>query len=103
MVRFTFAQPKQILELYRLLCLEKQLPYEALCDLFDQDTQHGQAMDLYNELLAKAVESIERTFRKRAVGQLTGGRGGVLVDQGKQVTQATDFDLITWLVIQERP
>ncbi|MBE7474348.1 MAG: DEAD/DEAH box helicase family protein [Anaerolineales bacterium] len=101
-VRFSFAQPKQILEIYRHLCLNKTTPYQQLCDLFDQETQHGNDMALYNELLEKAVASIEQTFTKRNATQLiSGGRGGVLVAQQKQVSQSTDFDLITWLVIKE--
>lgn len=101
-VRFSFAQPKQILEIYRHLCLNRTTPYQQLCDLFDQETRHGNDMALYNELLEKAVASIEQTFTKRNATQLiTGGRGGVLVAQQKQVTQSTDFDLITWLVIKD--
>jgi hypothetical protein len=100
-VRFSFAQPKQILEIYRHLCLNRTTPYQQLCDLFDQETRHGNDMALYNELLEKAVASIEQTFTKRNATQLiTGGRGGVLVAQQKQVSQSTDFDLITWLVIK---
>jgi hypothetical protein len=102
-VRFSFAQPKQILEIYRHLCLNRTTPYQQLCDLFDQETKHSNDMALYNELLEKAVASIEQTFTKRNATQLiTGGRGGVLVAQQKQVSQSTDFDLITWLVIKER-
>lgn len=101
-VRFGFAQPKQILEMYRLLCAEKRLPYEALCNLFDREIQNGAEMGLYNELLKKAVASIARTFKKRTAQQLvSGGRGAVLVEQTKQVSDATDFDLITWLVLKD--
>ena len=32
--------------------------------------------------------------------QLTLGRGGVLPEQPKQVTQARDVELVTWRVIQ---
>ena len=56
-VRYTFAQPKQILEIYRVLCVGKTAPYEALCNLFDSETQNGSDMSSYNELLQKAVES----------------------------------------------
>jgi hypothetical protein len=100
MVRYTFAQPKQILEIFRELCLTKTVPYDALCDLFDQHTHYGADMSHYNALLERAVASIENTFKKRAASQLTsGGRGGLLVEQHKQAGKTTDFELITWLVI----
>ncbi len=99
-VRYSFAQPKQILDIYRLLCAEQPRAYEALCHLFDQETNNGQDMDKYNDLLAGAVKSIERTFKKRAVAQLQSGRGGALPTRQEQVHEQTDFELITWLVIK---
>ena len=57
-------------------------------------------MTHYNDLLQKAVDSLSRTYRKRAVSNLLLGRGGKLVKQQKQIRNITDFELITWLVIQ---
>jgi superfamily II DNA/RNA helicase len=99
-VRYTFAQPKQILEIYRLLCADQKAALQALCSAFDEETNDGKDMSRYTELLGKAVASIENTFRKRAVGNLMSGRGGLLTDVRKQVDGSTDFDLITWLVIR---
>ncbi len=99
-VRFTFAQPKQILEMFRLLCAGVKKPYEELCNLFDMETDNGKSMDHYNDLLLKAVSSLSLTFQKKAISELLSGRGGKLVEQEKQVSRTTDFELITWLVIQ---
>ena len=99
-VRYTFAQPKQILEMYRLLCSDVKKPYEDLCTLFDKQTDNGTNMIHYNDLLQKAVNSLTRAYRKRAVRNLVSGRGGTLVKPQKQVRSITDFELITWLVIQ---
>lgn len=99
-VRFTFAQPKQILEIYRLLCAGKTSPHEHLCNLFDQETRNGTDMSKYSDLLNRAVASIVRTFQKRAISHLQSGRDAVLVDQRKQVSQTSDFELISWLVIK---
>ena len=99
-VRYTFAQPKQILEIYRLLCADQKAALQALCSAFDEETNDGKDMSRYTELLGKAVASIENTFRKRAVRNLMSGRGGLLTDVRKQVDGSTDFDLITWLVIR---
>ncbi len=99
-VRFTFAQPKQILEIYRVLCSGKSEPFAELCDLFDQQTNHGANMGFYDELLRKCVDSIAVTFRRRAASGLQSSRGFILPNEQDQVNNQTDFDLITWLVVK---
>ena len=99
-VRFTFAQPKQILEIFRLLCTGKTSPYEELCHLFDTETQNGADMALYNTLLDAAVASIANTFQKRIARGLVSGRGFVIPNQSEQASDTTEFELITWLVIK---
>ena len=100
-IKYTFAQPKQILTLYHDLCVGKTAPYEDLCAWFDQQTNNGAEMSRYNGLLEEAVRSIENTFQRRNIRNLLSGRGGVLVDETQQARATTDFDLITWLVIAE--
>jgi hypothetical protein len=99
-VRFSFAQPKQILEIYRLLCAGKAAACEQLCQLFDTETQDGADMKLYNKLLAGAVESIAKTFQKRVAAGLQSGRSFVIPNQQEQAGENADFELITWLVIK---
>jgi superfamily II DNA or RNA helicase len=100
-VRFTFAHPKQILDIYRILCSGKAEVYGQLCNLFDQETHHGSDMKAYDNLLQKAVDSLAATFRKRAASGLQSGRGFVLPDAKEQVHENTDLELVTWLVIKE--
>ena len=99
-VRFTFAQPKQILEIYRLLCENKKNPYEELCALFDKQTDNGANLTQYNNLLQKAVRSLSRTYKRRAIGNLLSDRSGTLPKKQQHVSKTTDFELITWLVIK---
>jgi SNF2 family DNA or RNA helicase len=99
-VRFGFAQPKQILEIYRLLCTGKTAAYEQLCQLFDTETNNGADMKLYNKLLIAAVDSIAKTFQKRVAAGLQTSRDFVIPNQSEQARETTDFDLITWLVIK---
>ncbi len=99
-VRYTFTQPKQILEMYRLLCSGKISPYEALCRLFDEQTDNGNNMKEYSNLLGKVVDAIVSTFRKRVIHHLLSGRNAILPDQQSQVSETTDFELITWLIIK---
>ncbi len=99
-VRFTFVQPKQILEIYRLLCSGKAAAYEQLCRLFDTETRNGADMSLYNKLLQAAVDSIARTFQRRLAAGLQSARDFVIPNQSEQARETTDFELITWLVIK---
>lgn len=98
-VRLTFAQPKQILEIFQTLCSDKKEPIEELCKHFNHNTNNGNDMTHYTSLLGKAIASIERTFKKRALSNLFSDRGAVLMEKSKQVNQSTDFELITWLII----
>ena len=100
-VRFGFAHPKQILDIYRILCSGKDEPYTQLCNLFDQQTNHGTDMKAYNVLLQKAVESVAAMFRKRAASGLQSGRSFVLPKAQEQVHDTTDLELVTWLVITQ--
>lgn len=99
-VRFGFAHPKQILDIYRILCSGKAEAYGQLCNLFDQETNHGRDMKACDTLLQKAVDSLAVTFRKRAASGLQSGRGFVLPNAQEQVHEKTDLELVTWLVIK---
>lgn len=99
-VRFGFAHPKQILDIYRILCSGKAEAYSQLCNLFDQETNHGNAMAAYDTLLQKAVNSLSSTFRKRAASGLQSSRGFVLPNAQEQIHEKTDLELVTWLVIK---
>lgn len=99
-VRFNFTHPKQILEILREFCAGRATAYEDLCRAFDQDTRNGTAMQWYDDLLAKALRGIESHFRKRVVGNLLTDRQASLPGVSAQVTEKSDFELITWLVIR---
>jgi len=99
-VRFNFTSPKQILEIFRAVSQGKTEPYATLCELFDTETKGGEDMSRYSALLEKAVAAIATQFGKKNAGNLFTGRGGKLTDATKQVKNAADFELITWLVIK---
>jgi SNF2 family DNA or RNA helicase len=101
-VRFTFAQPKETMLLLRDLAAGEPTAFEKLCDLFDQRTNNGADMALYNNLLAKALASIEHTFQKRAASSLLSNRAALLPSATETPTcNGDEFDLVTWLVILE--
>ena len=99
-VRYNFAAPKQVLELFRALCQGKTEPYADLCKLFDEQTRHGQDMSAYSALLDKTVAAIVSQFGRKNAANLFSGRGGKLMDTTAIVKNKTDFELVTWLVIK---
>lgn len=101
-VRLGFAQPKQTLNLFRALAAGHASVFEDLCDLFDKNTRDGANMKRYDELVKKAIESIKRTFKERALGNLFAGRNGQLPSKSPS-SQEDEYELVTWLVILKKP
>ncbi|MBZ9983981.1 phospholipase D-like domain-containing protein [Mesorhizobium sp. BR-1-1-8] len=99
-VRLGFGQPKPILESYRALCLGRTEPFEALCNAFDDETDHGERMERYDGLIRAAVASIGATSATRALSALAGSRGARVPDGGAQARASLDYDLVTWLIIR---
>ncbi|TXH26952.1 MAG: ATP-dependent helicase [Elusimicrobia bacterium] len=99
-VRYNFTSPKQVLEIFRAVAQGKTEPYAELCELFDAQTKHGEDMSQYSVLLDKAVSAIAAQFGRKNAGSLLAGRSGRLLSAQVTVKSATDFDLISWLVIK---
>lgn len=95
-----FSNPKQILEIFRLLSNGKETPYEELCDIFNNETDNGSKMSTYNELLKTAIGEINRVFKKRANTRLTNNRDAFLIPKAKKDESGEQFELITWLIIR---
>ncbi|MFA4909971.1 MAG: helicase-related protein [Desulfobacteria bacterium] len=99
-VRFNYTHAKQILEIYRLMCQGRKAHYEKLCELFNDETNNGEKMDAYTELLKKAVDEIIRIFKKRSNLRLTSDRGALLIPKVKQLNEMENFELVTWLIVR---
>ena len=100
-IAYSFAQAKQILDIFRALCLGQKEAYDKLYAIFDTETDHGNKMEPYSELLKNAIDSITRQFSKRNIGNLLSTRDGKLAIEPDVNKTNTDFDLITWLIIKE--
>jgi SNF2 family DNA or RNA helicase len=99
-VRYNFTHPKQILDIYRLLCTGKAEPLQELCDLFNTETNNGLEMGPYESLIKEAVKAITSTFKKRNLGMLTNSRSATIISNDKQADSINKFELITWLVLK---
>jgi hypothetical protein len=99
-VRFSFAQPKEALNLLRALAAGKTSAFTKLCAQFDSVTANGADMSHYADLIASAIRAIESTFRKRVAVNLLSGRNGLLPTAEESVTaDQGDWELVTWLAI----
>ena len=102
-VRYNFSHAKQILEVFQLLCLGKNEPCEELCVLFQQETNQGKNMDVYDNLLQSALASINETFTDRNVQNLMNSRSGILIPDCELPVSGdgqSEFELLTWLIIK---
>ncbi|MFN8262612.1 MAG: helicase-related protein [Chitinophagales bacterium] len=99
-VRYNFTHPKQILDIYRLLCTGKTEPIQQLCDIFNEETNNGLDTTKYAALLNESVKTITATFKKKNLGMLTGNRNATIIPQEKQLDGTNKFELITWLVLK---
>ncbi len=98
-VRFSFTKPRQILEMYRLLCSDNPEVFEEMCREFNNQTGDGKKMEQYSKMIKAAVGDCLRLLDKRNEAQLE-GRGGQLLDLTELPKENNDFELITWLIIK---
>ena len=109
-VRYGYSQPRQVLEVMRLLCQGQTEADQQLCDIFNTETREGEDMGRYHKLLAAALDSVRQQYQQKvAVAAKSAGRNGndfLIPEEDEQLTEtgttdATDsFELITWLVIK---
>ncbi len=99
-VKFGYTNVKVLLEIYRITCSNKKAPFEELCNIFDEETNSGKDISKFSDLYKSAVKSITSDFTDMSKKMLTAGRGTILTDKNKQITDKSDFDLITWLIIK---
>ncbi|MGY2894325.1 helicase-related protein [Deinococcus sp. UYEF24] len=102
-VRFSHAQARQTLDLYRVLCAHRDEASQTLHDFFDNQTRNGEDMAEQDGLLKSALESIRQTAQRKTAQSLFSGRSAVLPSAQAAVSESTEFELITWLAILETP
>nr|WP_243651319.1 helicase-related protein [Hymenobacter gummosus] len=109
-VRFGYSQPRQVLEVMRLLCQGQKEADQALCDIFNRETKEGADMGRYQELLTAALASVRQQYQQKvAVAAKSAGRSGndfLIPEEDEQLTETVtsdatnSFELITWLVVE---
>lgn len=99
-VRFGFPQAKPILRMFGDLCRGETTPLDELCSLFDKETANGENMSAVNAALDAAIKGIVGKFHEKIQLDLTTDRAVKIPKKTEQPKQATDFELVSWLVIR---
>lgn len=93
------TEVKRLLDLIRTSAKGQSSPIQAVCRLFNEQTQDGKNMGQYSELLSQAIRSMIDVKEERDIDSLfSGGRTTALVHT---IAGLDDFELIAFLVVQE--
>lgn len=97
-VSIGFTNPKRILEHFSALCVGKTTPNQDLCHWFNEETANGSDMTLYEMLIDAALDSIHQAYNRKVNDQLEASAESLLPIAENQITETTEFELVTWLV-----
>lgn len=93
------TEVKRLLDLIRTSCKGQSSPIQAVCRLFNEQTQDGRKMGQYSELLSQSIRSMIEVKEERDIDSLfSGGKTSALVHT---IAGLDDFELIAFLVVQE--
>ena len=98
-VSIGFTNPKRILERFSELCVGKINPDRDLCHAFNEETDNGTDMTVYEMLIDAALNSIREEYNRKVNDQLDASADALLPIADSHITEKTEFELITWLVI----
>ena len=99
-VSIGFTNPKQILVQFSALCVGKTHHDQDLCNWFNEETDNGNDMTIYEMLLDAALNSIREAYNRKVNDQLDASTDALLPIADSQITKKTEFELITWLIIR---
>ena len=103
-IRFGCGNARQTLAVFEAAAVGENAPITELCDHFDRETLQGRDMSLYDRLLNDVIAHIRQTHNSAQIeGLRSGGRGFMLSANSATPRGATDFELLTWLVVKETP
>ncbi len=93
------TEVKRLLDLVRSGCKGRAEPIVDACQSFNQQTADGRNMQIYSELLSKTIHSMIEVKEEKDLDSLfSGGKTTALTNT---INGLDDFELITFLVIQE--
>ena len=102
-IRYGCGNARQTLALFEAAAAGQKAALIQLCDHFDQETRHGKNMNRYDTLLSNVIAHIKQRYSQAQVDGLRGlgGPDFRLPKQGEALRASSDFELVSWLIIQE--
>ena len=98
-VSIGFTNPKSVLEGFSRLCVGKTNHDQDLCNWFNEETDNGNDMTIHEILIDTALNSIREAYNRKVNDQLDASADALLPTADSQITEKTEFELVTWLVI----
>jgi hypothetical protein len=93
------TEAKRLLDLVRTSCKGEDEPIQAVCRLFNEQTQDGRNMAGYSDLLSSAIRSMIEVKEEKDLDSLfSGGRTTALTNT---IAGLSDFELVAFVVILE--
>ena len=94
------TEVKKLLDLVRATCKGKAEPMHEVCRLFNEQTDEGRNMKNYSDLLGATIRSMIDVKELKDLDSLfSGDKTTALLDV---ITGLDDFELVAFLVVQER-
>jgi hypothetical protein len=93
------TEVKRLLDLVRSGCKGQGEPVSIACKSFNMETNDGRNMPLYSELLNKTIRSMIEVKEEKDLDSLFSGSKTTALTN--TISGLNDFELITFLVIQE--
>lgn len=97
-VSFSHVKSKQILDLYRKLCLGQNEVFPELINIFEQETDGNSDMEKYQSMLSSAIDFIIGKNEEIGMASLfTIGESSLSYDTTQRVE---DFELVSYLIVK---
>ena len=102
-IRYGCGSARNILMAFEAAAAGQTRPMVQLCQRFDQETRNGRQMDDYEKLLNTCIDQIRQAHNRKQMAGLSrsGDAGFKLLRAAEAPRAASDFELVTWLVIKE--
>ena len=104
-IRYGCGRVRQILIAFEAAAAGQTRPMVQLCQRFDQETRNGTRMGHYEKLLTACIAHIRQAHNhQQAAGLGLSGPADFKLPRASEAPRgASDFELVTWLVIKEAP
>ena len=96
--KLNYTSSKKILDVYRKVCLGNDIPYPELVEIFNQETDDGQDMGIYTNLLKQAMD-IVMNVQEESFFDSFFTPGGTVSQQTLHLG-TDDLELISFLIIK---